>query len=146
MRRFGMSLTCNFLKPFPFRNYVFIILVKIILMKKSILVFFVFFAALTGVQAQQSKTKKAVIQTFFNCDHCKMCETCGKNFQTNLYKIDGLKMYEIDEKKMTITVFFNSNKTDLIAIKTAISKLGFDADDIKADVAAYEKLDGCCKA
>ena len=26
-----------------------------------------------------------------------------------------------------------------------ISKLGYDADEVKADKEAYEKLDGCCK-
>ena len=31
-------------------------------------------------------------------------------------------------------------------IKEGISKLGYDADEIKADPEAYENLDGCCKA
>jgi mercuric ion binding protein len=46
---------------------------------------------------------------------------------------------------MTITVIYNPNRVDLQTIKTAISKLGYDADEIKADPIAYEKLDGCCK-
>jgi len=54
-------------------------------------------------------------------------------------------MYELDEKAMTITVYYNAEKTSLLAIKTALSKLGYDADEIKADVDAYDKLDGCCK-
>ena len=60
-------------------------------------------------------------------------------------KITGVKMYELDEKKMTITVYYNSKKTDLATIKKAISKLGYDADDVKAEPQAYENLDGCCK-
>lgn len=108
------------------------------------MLFFVLFTF--SVSAQSKKNQKAVIQTVLNCDHCKQCETCGQNFQKNLYKISGLKMYELDEKKMTITVYYNGEKTNLQTIKTAISKLGYDADEVKADVAAYEKLDGCCKA
>ena len=54
-------------------------------------------------------------------------------------------MYQLDEKNMTITVFYNTQKTDLQTIKLAISKMGYDADDVKADVAAYEQLDDCCK-
>ena len=54
-------------------------------------------------------------------------------------------MYELDDEKMTITVYYNGQKTDITAIKTAIAKLGFDADDIKADQAGYDKLDDCCK-
>ncbi|WP_348798797.1 heavy-metal-associated domain-containing protein [Flavobacterium adhaerens] len=98
-----------------------------------------------SVSAQSKKNQKAVIKTVLNCDHCKICETCGKNFQKSLYKIKGVKMYELDEKNMTITVYYNAEKTDLQTIKTTISKLGYDADDIKADSQAYEKLDDCCK-
>ena len=54
-------------------------------------------------------------------------------------------MYELDDEKMTITVYYNGQKTDITAIKTAIAKLGFDADDIKADQAGYDKLDECRK-
>jgi copper chaperone CopZ len=54
-------------------------------------------------------------------------------------------MYELDEAKSTITVYYNPKKTNLQEIKTAISKLGYDADDVKADQTAYASLDGCCK-
>lgn len=108
-----------------------------------LLVLFTFFSF--TLSAQNSKNEKAVIQTTIDCDHCKVCETCGQNFQENLYKIKGLKMYELDEKAMTLTVFYNGKKTTLNEIKTAITKLGYDADEMKADAEAYEKLDGCCK-
>jgi periplasmic mercuric ion binding protein len=94
----------------------------------------------------QDKTPgKAVIKTTIYCSHCEVCETCGKNFQSNMLKIKGVRMYELDEDAMTITVYYNPKKTDLETIKTEISKLGYDADDKKADLAAYEKLDNCCK-
>ncbi len=54
-------------------------------------------------------------------------------------------MYELDDKNMTITVYYNGQKTNVDNIRTGISQLGYDADDVKADVAAYEKLDNCCK-
>ena len=54
-------------------------------------------------------------------------------------------MYELDEKAMTITVFYNGKKTSLEEMKVAITKMGYDADNLKADPAAYENLDGCCK-
>lgn len=46
---------------------------------------------------------------------------------------------------MTITVYYNPQKTDLKTIKTVISKMGYDADELKAEPLAYEKLDGCCQ-
>ncbi len=115
-------------------------------MKKSILIIcFALFAFSFSAQSQSKKNQKAVIKTVLNCDHCKVCETCGKNFQENIYKIKGVKMYELDEKSMTISVYYNGEKTNLETIKIAISKLGYDADDVKADPLAYAKLDGCCK-
>ena len=91
------------------------------------------------------KNQKAIIKTNIYCDHCKQCETCGKSFHSELVKVKGVKMMELDEKAMTITVFYDGRKTNLGAIKTAIANLGYDADDIKANPEAYEKLDGCCK-
>ena len=94
----------------------------------------------------QKITQKVVIKTFLHCDHCKECETCGQKFKTEMLKIKGVKMYELDDKAMTFTIYYNSKKTTLQAIKEGISKLGYDADDVKANPEAYESLDGCCKA
>ena len=62
-----------------------------------------------------------------------------------MLKIKGVKMYELNDKAMTFTVYYNAKKTSLQNIKVAISKLGYDADEVKADSKAYESLDGCCK-
>jgi copper chaperone CopZ len=103
------------------------------------------FGLSTSIAQKQKTNLKAVIQTNIICDHCKECETCGKLFHEKLLAIKGVKMIELDTDKMTITVFYNTKKTNLNAIKTAISTLGYDADDIKADQVGYDKLDGCCK-
>ena len=118
---------------------------KINSMKNALLI--IFFALFTvSISAQGvKKNQKAVIKTTLFCDHCKQCETCGGNFQSNILKIKGVKMYELDEKNMTITVFYNAQKTDLQTIKIAISKMGYNADEVKADALAYEQLDDCCK-
>ena len=100
----------------------------------------------TSAFAQKSKTiKTAVIKTTIYCDHCKQCETCGDKFQKDLYNEDGIKRVEIDAKAMTITVVYDSKKIGIDKIKLFISKLGYDADEIKADSIGLSKLDGCCK-
>jgi len=102
--------------------------------------------SITSSIAQEKKTNgKAVIKTTLNCDHCKECETCGLKFKTEMLKIKGIKMYELDDKKMTFTVYYNPKKTDLQAIKVGISKLGYDADEVKATTEGIASLDGCCK-
>ncbi|MDP2385779.1 MAG: heavy-metal-associated domain-containing protein [Bacteroidota bacterium] len=98
--------------------------------------------------AQKGKAKKiqtAVIKTMIYCDHCKKCETCGDKFQKELYGEAGIKRVDVDPKAMTITVTYDTRKTDPDKIRKSISKLGYDADDIKADPEGVAKLDGCCK-
>ena len=96
--------------------------------------------------AQKQKTvETAVIKTAIYCDHCKVCETCGPKFEKTLLKEKGVQMVTLDEIAMTIKVVYNTKKTSLDAIRQAISKLGYDADNVKADAVAYEGLDGCCK-
>ncbi|HYD90851.1 MAG TPA: heavy metal-associated domain-containing protein [Flavobacterium sp.] len=112
---------------------------------KFIAAAFILVLCSTTAAAQQKATQTAVIKTAIYCDHCKACETCGPQIEKKLLKEKGVQMVTLDETAMTIKVVYNSKKTDLDKIKTAISKLGYDADDVKADVAAYDALDGCCK-
>ena len=100
----------------------------------------------TSVFAQKKDNiKTAIIKTKIYCDHCKQCETCGDKFNKVLYNEDGIKTVDIDSKAMTISVVYDKRKTDLEKIKMMISKLGYDADEVKADPAGVAKLDGCCK-
>ncbi|RRJ90417.1 cation transporter [Flavobacterium macacae] len=112
---------------------------------KSLLLF-IGMIAFSNTAFAQKTIQTAVIKTVIHCDHCKACETCGEKFNKTLLREKGIQMVELDEKEMTIKVVFNSKKTTLNSIKTAISKFGYDADEIKADPVAYEGLDNCCKA
>lgn len=111
-------------------------------LKATMLVLFFF---TVSAKAQEKTIQTAIIKTQIYCDHCKQCESCGDKFNKTLLKEKGVQMVVLDDKEMTIKVTYNSKKTNLETIKTAISKLGYDADDIKADTVAYEGLDGCCK-
>lgn len=113
-------------------------------LKSIVLVVSIFF--FSNFTSAQKTTQKAVIKTFLHWDHCKECETFGQKFKTEMLKIKGVKMYELDDEAMTFTIYYNSKKTTLQAIKEGISKLGYDADEVKADPEAYKSLDGCCKA
>ena len=112
---------------------------------KSLLLFFGMITFSNTAFAQKT-VQTAVIKTAIHCDHCKACETCGDRFNKTLLREKGVQMVELDEKEMTIKVVFNSKKTNLDQVKKAITKLGYDADDLKADPVAYEGLDNCCKA
>lgn len=113
---------------------------------KSIFVFLSLFAISVNLFANDvPKTATIVIKTKIYCDHCKACESCGAKFDKVLVFEKGIKMVTLDETAMTVTVMYNSKKISPEKIRIAISKLGFDADDVKADPTAYNNLDGCCK-
>ncbi len=112
---------------------------------KSIFCLAVMLFVSNSAMAQKSN-QKAVIKTTLRCDHCKQCETCGLKFKTEMLKINGVKMYELDDKAQTFTIYYNPKKTTLAEIKKGIAKLGYDADDVKATKEGIASLDGCCKA
>ena len=94
---------------------------------------------------QNPKTKTDVIKTNIYCDHCLDCSDCGGKLVHELSFAKGIKSNKLDVKAMTITVTYNTNQTTLDKIREEISKLGYDADSIKAQPQAYDKLDDCCK-
>lgn len=96
--------------------------------------------------AQKTKpVKTAVIKTTIYCDHCKICESCGGRILKELYNEAGIKNTSVDSKANTITVIYDERKITLEQVRIKISKLGFDADAVKADPDAVAKLDDCCK-
>lgn len=96
-------------------------------------------------QPKEKKVKTAVIKTKIYCDHCKICESCGGRILKQLYNEDGIKNTEVDSKTNTIKVVYDTKKITIEKIRTLISQLGFDADQVPADPKAVAKLDDCCK-
>jgi periplasmic mercuric ion binding protein len=97
------------------------------------------------VTTEVSTTQTVVIKTNIYCSHFQQCGGGAPRVQTGLSQVAGISAVVIDDKAMTITVTYDSSVTSPEAIRTAISQLGLDADDVKADPEAYAKLDGCCK-
>lgn len=98
----------------------------------------------TSVLSQEKKAQ-IVINTPTKCNHCKICETCGQKLETDLYYVRGIKIVEYNEKDQTTTIVYKPKLINPDRIREEIAKLGFDADDVKADDIAYEKRDRCCK-
>ncbi|CAA6827686.1 MAG: Probable Co/Zn/Cd efflux system membrane fusion protein [uncultured Aureispira sp.] len=73
------------------------------------------------------------------------CGMCSKTIGDALFALEGVKNVHVDENAHTVTVQFLQEKTSLQKIKKAIQKAGYDADNLKANKAAYNKLNGCCK-
>jgi copper chaperone CopZ len=74
-----------------------------------------------------------------------ICEQCKKRLESNLIYEKGIKFVKLNLDDKVLTVDYNPNKTSPEKIKAAISKIGYDADDVAADSTAYLKLPSCCK-
>ncbi|MBK9798800.1 MAG: heavy-metal-associated domain-containing protein [Bacteroidetes bacterium] len=89
--------------------------------------------------AQNKKSTVLVIKTSAECDQCK------KRIESNLMYEKGVKFCKLDVPSKNLTVTYNPEKIQPEQLKRAISKLGYDADELKADSLAYSKLPECCK-
>lgn len=93
----------------------------------------------------QDKLETITIKTSIVCDHCMECDDCGYNIDTSIRKAKGIRKVKINPDESTVEVTYRTDITTPEQIRIALSKSGFDADDVKADPEAYAKLDGCCK-
>jgi copper chaperone CopZ len=95
--------------------------------------------AVTGVFGQEGKFAEIKIKTSSQCDMCK------ERIEETLAFERGVKKSELDLETQIVTVEYRKNKTSPEKIRKAISKAGYDADDVAADKKAYSKLPACCK-
>ncbi len=73
------------------------------------------------------------------------CEMCQKRIEKALLFEKGIKDVKVDYENGNVTVRYNPTRITLTKIKQLLSKAGYDADDVKADEKAYNKLPECCK-
>jgi periplasmic mercuric ion binding protein len=74
-----------------------------------------------------------------------ICSMCKENISSAVEKIDGVISSDVNVKKKTAGVSFDPALTTVENIRQAISNAGYDADNVKRNINAYNKLDECCK-
>lgn len=92
-----------------------------------------------NAQDPEPKIKEIKIQT------SAICGMCEERIESNMAYEKGVKSVELDDKTKIVTITYKVDKTDPKKLREAISKLGYDADDVEADPKAYAKLPACCK-
>ncbi len=85
------------------------------------------------------KIQKIEIQTSAQCTICKA------RIEKDMAFEKGVKSVDLDLETKFLTVEYRTDKTDPDKLREAVSKIGYDADDVAADLKAYEKLPECCK-
>lgn len=107
--------------------------------KKSTLVIiaivaFIVSSAFTAKHIEEAQIKTSAV--------CGMCENTMKKA---LMQINGIKEVSLNVENGVLSVKYDPHKVKLEDIRVAITKTGYDADELPADAEAYEKLHGCCK-
>jgi periplasmic mercuric ion binding protein len=86
-----------------------------------------------------AQTDTIIIKTSAICDECK------ERIEHDLSFEKGVKSAKLDLETKMVTVVYNSDKTSPAKIAEAITKIGYDADSLKADAKAFKKLPECCQ-
>lgn len=107
-------------------------------MKRIFILVFVALFAVTGY-AQKSIVKKITIQTNGVCTECK------KIMMENVPQWNGVRSCTYDMNSSKLTIVYDEGKTDANTLRANVSKLGYDADHIKANDEARAKLPACCR-
>ncbi len=92
-----------------------------------------------SAQGKKKNYEEVQIQT------SAICGMCEERIETNIAYEKGVKSVELEDSTKIVTIGFDPRKTNPDQLRTAISKIGYDADDVAADPVAYEKLPACCK-
>lgn len=89
--------------------------------------------------AYSQKVQTSVIHTSAECGSCK------ERIEGVLNYTKGVKFAELDVESKDLTVKYKTKKISLDEIKKILVETGYDADDMKANPEAVEKLPACCK-
>jgi len=95
--------------------------------------------ALMAQDDKKKKTETVKIQT------SAICEDCKARLEKDIAFEKGVRAVELDEKTKIITITYKTGKNDKESLKKAITKIGYDADEMPADQKAHDKLPDCCQ-
>jgi mercuric ion binding protein len=112
--------------------------IKIIVKSLAISIGLIFLFS-CGSFSQDKKSAELKVKTSAVCSQCKDRIENGMAYEK------GIKDIVLDVNTKIATITYNPAKITPADIRTAISKLGYDADSIPADKMAYSKLPSCCK-
>ncbi len=74
-----------------------------------------------------------------------VCDMCKARLEKSLAYEKGVQAANLDVPSKVLTVTYNPTKTNPEALRTAVQKTGYDADQLTADARAYDRLPECCK-
>lgn len=109
--------------------------IKIVLIIASIC----FAVAQLNGQETEKKIDTVNIQTSAKCNMCK------ERLEHDISFEKGVTFVELDNETKELTIVYKTNKNNVEKLKTAITKVGYDADEMLADKKAHDRLPACCQ-
>lgn len=98
-------------------------------------------AGITGCAQEQAKATETVTINVKGVQ----CNMCVGNIEKGLGKLDGIASVKVDLDRKVATVEYVSTKLNQSQIEAAIADIGYDANEVKRNEEAYEKLPKCCQ-
>jgi cation transport ATPase len=117
-------------------------------MKKTVLIFFALFsfsmlsANTSELAVFEAKESKYDTVSFKTSAVCKMCK---ERIEHDMSFEKGVKAVELDLPSQVVTIVYKKGKTTEKDLQVAITRIGYDADDMQADQKAHDRLPACCQ-
>jgi len=70
---------------------------------------------------------------------------CKERIEEEMQFTRGVTAVDLDIKSQVLTVTFKTKKTNADKLRKAISLIGYNADDVKANKKAHNQLPSCCQ-
>lgn len=109
-------------------------------LKKATLMILGIALATMNISAQEVKKEDTII-----IKTSAVCGDCKERIENEMSFEKGVKAVNLDLKTKDLTITYRPEKTTPEKLRTAVTKIGYDADDMPADIKAYNKLPECCK-
>jgi copper chaperone CopZ len=112
---------------------------------KRLVILFVAFLGVAGLASPVLGQEKKKNYEEVEIKTSAVCGMCEERIEKGIAFEKGVKMVELNDETKVVTIGYDPRKTDAAALRTAISDLGYDADDVPADKKAHDKLPACCQ-
>jgi len=106
-------------------------------MKKILIILF---SILTVNAWAQKETVQ--IKTSAEC----VADCCKDRIEEEMQFTKGVTAVNLDIESQVLTVTFKTKKNSIENIRTIISNLGYNADDVRANESAHNALPNCCQS
>lgn len=99
----------------------------------------------SGIAAVSTQTPKPAKASKVKIRSSIQCGKCIERINAELPKLKGVKSVKYDLSKKLVIVSYQAAEVSADQIRTALTRIGYDADGMAADPQAYQNLPVCCQ-